>query len=210
MDKFTKEEKELMQMDIWDSFNEADRFDWLRYVFILTRRFYGDFDNSWFNMTFPFWARYMQGEIKYPFSKKDYLENDKYSEIRETVEAFGLDVEKFWYLLLFIYDYVSDKLSNSNIITDISKTAFAQNLMGQIENSKIEDIEISIKHKRNKIPISDVGKISIINMLYEGYRHIYKNKILYDIEDSQGHSSFSKSYYMTMAEEMYSYTFDFL
>ena len=34
MERYTKEEQDLMKMDILDSFNEADRFDWLRYVFI--------------------------------------------------------------------------------------------------------------------------------------------------------------------------------
>ena len=212
MERYTKEEQDLMKMDILDSFNEANRLDWLRYVFILTHRFYGDFDNSWFNMTFTFWRRYMQGEIKDRFSKKDYLENDKYSEIRETVKAFGLDIEKFWYLLLFIYDYVSEKLINSNTITDVSTVAFAQNLMKQFEDNEVEDLEIIIKLKGKKIPISDVGKTSIITMLLEGYFHLYADVAGYDFPFSnfKDNSHYSFSYKMTMAVELYKYTFDFL
>ena len=210
MERYTKEEQDLMKMDVWDSFNEADRFDWLRYVFILTHRFYGDFNNSWFNMTFPFWRRYMQREIKCPFSKKDYLENDKYSEIRETVKAFGLDIEKFWYLLLFVYDYASDKLSNGNTITNTSKTIFAQNLMKQIGDSDVENVEIIIKNKGKKIPISDIGKMSIISMLLEGYKKLYKDAYGYDINfpGSNDIKIFSFSYHMAMAVDMLEYTFN--
>lgn len=210
MDKFTKEEKELMQMDVMDSFNEADRFDWLRYVFILTHRYYGDFQNAWFNKTYPFWVRYMRRDIKYLFSKTDYLEKDKYKEIRETVKAFGLDIEKFWYLLLFIYDYVDCHLSRGKIITDTSKTAFAKHLMKQLDNINDEDVEITIKCNRKRIKISEIGKQSILAMLNEGYKHLYKDNNFYDLATFDGKAQFSLSYHINMAVEMYDYTFDYL
>ena len=34
--------------------------------------------------------------------KDKFLNNE---DLQNTIEAFGLDVSKFWYLLLFIYDY---------------------------------------------------------------------------------------------------------
>lgn len=75
-----------------------------------------------------FIRRYNQKLIKYPFSKKDYYDD---ADIQETIAAFALDAEKldalnipdicseyggkfypenldaekFWYLLLFLYDY---------------------------------------------------------------------------------------------------------
>lgn len=37
-------------------------------------------------------------------------------ELQETIEAFGLDVSKLWYLLLFVHDYIEDIGNNSPTI----------------------------------------------------------------------------------------------
>ena len=47
----------------------------------------------------------LYGKIKMPFAKSDYLAND---DIIATVMGLGLDVEKFWFALVFIYDYVGN------------------------------------------------------------------------------------------------------
>lgn len=61
-------------------------------------------------------------------SLEDYLKyhaddkpmNDSYKELylnsrelQDTIEAFGLDVSKFWYMLLFVHDYIEDLANNS-------------------------------------------------------------------------------------------------
>ena len=61
-------------------------------------------------------------------SYEDYLkrysdrkpENDSFKELylnsrelQDTITAFGLDVSKFWYLLLFVHDYIEDLANNS-------------------------------------------------------------------------------------------------
>ena len=37
-------------------------------------------------------------------------------ELQETIKAFGLDVSKFWYLLLFVRDYIEDIANNTPIM----------------------------------------------------------------------------------------------
>lgn len=44
-------------------------------------------------------------------SFKDRFLNNK--DLQNTIEAFGLDVSKFWYLLLFVYDYIEDFSTNA-------------------------------------------------------------------------------------------------
>lgn len=44
-------------------------------------------------------------------SFKDKFLNNK--DLQNTIEAFGLDVNKFWYLLLFVYDYIEDFSTNA-------------------------------------------------------------------------------------------------
>ena len=50
--------------------------------------------------------RYCTGKIKMPFAKSDYLAND---DIIATVMGLGLDVEKFWFALVFIFDWTISK-----------------------------------------------------------------------------------------------------
>ena len=45
--------------------------------------------------------------------KEQYLNN---RELQNTIAAFGLDVSKLWYLLLFVHDYVEDIGNNSPLI----------------------------------------------------------------------------------------------
>ncbi len=42
--------------------------------------------------------------------KEKYLSNE---DLQNTIEAFGLDVSKFWYLLLFVHDYIEDIGTNA-------------------------------------------------------------------------------------------------
>ncbi len=42
--------------------------------------------------------------------KEKFLENEA---LQNTIEAFGFDVSKFWYLLLFVHDYIEDIGTNA-------------------------------------------------------------------------------------------------
>ncbi len=45
--------------------------------------------------------------------KEKYLTNE---DLQNTIEAFGLDVSKFWYLLLFVYDFIEDIGTNAPLL----------------------------------------------------------------------------------------------
>ena len=47
--------------------------------------------------------------IEYQFTRKEFESN---GDIIEVLEAYGLDIEKFWYLLLFIYDVTIQRTTN--------------------------------------------------------------------------------------------------
>ena len=49
-----------------------------------------------------FTRRYLQGKVDTSF-KQRFLQNE---DLQHTLAAFQFDVSKFWYLLLFVYDYV--------------------------------------------------------------------------------------------------------
>lgn len=64
---------------------------------------------------------YISSETMEDYLKRDYRElDDSFKEkfltnedLQNTIEAFGLDVSKFWYLLLFVYDYIEDIGTNA-------------------------------------------------------------------------------------------------
>lgn len=64
-----------------------------------------------------FARRYFNNEINKKFEKR-FIEN---KEVQETIIGLGLDVEKFWYLLLFIYDYTYGECVEKLIIDDSPK-----------------------------------------------------------------------------------------
>ena len=55
-----------------------------------------------------FKRRYNQGKLKVSFSYFDYLQRDINNNENpiDIIRVLGIDVEKFWYLLLFVVDYV--------------------------------------------------------------------------------------------------------
>lgn len=60
--------------------------------------------------TFPrrFWDRVCQEKIKAPFTKEMFLQE---TDIIATIKGFGLDVNKFWWAVLFVYDWSIEKFT---------------------------------------------------------------------------------------------------
>lgn len=57
-----------------------------------------------------FKQRYNDRLIKMPWSYEEYLKN---KDIQTTINGLGFDKEKFWFALLFIYDYCEGECRNS-------------------------------------------------------------------------------------------------
>lgn len=92
-----------------------------------------------------FYNRLQHGKVSPPFTWEVFCDN---ADIISTLEGYGLDIEKFWFVLLFIYDMTVDQTIN---VADFSKT----NLETLVE---IKDyIE---QHPTAHIYISDDEKVS--------------------------------------------------
>ena len=111
--------------------------------------------------------RYCTGKIKMPFAKSDYLAND---DIIATVMGLGLDVEKFWFALVFIYDYVETSFKNCGLVKPASLNKAVQNLFKELgEDFTDDDIEITLKKNRKKVEVLPVIKRGILDWLRETY-----------------------------------------
>ncbi|MDE6295561.1 MAG: hypothetical protein K2M03_05790 [Muribaculaceae bacterium] len=63
-----------------------------------------------------FMRRYSSGNLNVHFQYEDYIKtsSDNNESIIAIINALGIDAEKFWYLLLFISDYVSGNTMKCN------------------------------------------------------------------------------------------------
>lgn len=64
-----------------------------------------------------FKKRFNDRLIKMPLSYEDYINN---TDIQETIKGIGYDVDKFWFALLFIWDYSQGECFQAPELTDYS------------------------------------------------------------------------------------------
>lgn len=91
------------------------------------------------NMPDLFGDRYVKGMVK-PIGFDKYL--DDKLEIQYTLDAFGLDSNKFWYLCLFLKDYVKGQTTNA-IKTNPTHREELSNLLDELNK-----MNINIKYDR--------------------------------------------------------------
>ena len=94
-------------IDVDNIYDFADRdYEHTDYVWKLAMTIMSDIDEEneiycCYSMPI-FKKRYNEGLIKMPLTYEDYINN---TDIQETIRGIGYDVDKFWFSLLFIWDY---------------------------------------------------------------------------------------------------------
>ena len=84
--------------------------------------------------------------------KDRFLSNE---DLQNTIEAFGLDVSKFWYLLLFIYDY-TEKDSKLKW-TPIKKNSNAEFWYNVVTDEKLQKALIKVQQEKNKKVLNEIS-----------------------------------------------------
>lgn len=98
--------------------------------------------------------------------KEQYLNN---RELQNTIAAFGLDVSKLWYLLLFVHDYIEDIGNNS---PSIGKTTLQD--FNDFANKLSEATSITLKKdNRKSYAVEREDTIRIIQAAIQHYIHSY-------------------------------------
>lgn len=122
-----------------------------------------------------FASRYFRNKINKTFLQKFLDEKD----VQETIIALGLDIDQFWYLLLFIYDYSYGECINGVVTGESAKDQLLKLVTGIITNIKETNsykveyynpisIELNIKGKKkividNPLAIEYIGQIIVEN-----------------------------------------------
>lgn len=158
----------------------------LEYVVDFANKVFPTYDGEGFyesNMPDLFGIRYVKGIIK-PIGVDKYL--DDKLEIQYTLDAFGLDSNKFWYLCLFLKDYVKGQTTNA-IKTNPTHREELSNLLDELNkmniNIKYDRIlsaekggELSFKVEGGKkVVITDKTTLIYINVAITTFMEKYNN-----------------------------------
>lgn len=100
--------------------------------------------------------------------KERYLNNQ---DLQNTIEAFGLDVSKFWYLLLFVYDYIEDIANNTPAFGKSTLQDF-----NDFANKLSEATSITLKKdNRKSYTVEKEDTIRIIQAALQHYINSYND-----------------------------------
>lgn len=128
---------------------------------------------------------YISNETMEDYLKRDYRElktsfKEKFltnEDLQNTIEAFGLDVSKFWYLLLFVYDYIEDIGKNA---PTVGKTVLED--INDLTTKLSEATSITLKKdNRKSYATESENTINFINAASQYYIKTYNSIINEDI-----------------------------
>jgi hypothetical protein len=135
----------------------------LEYVVDFANKVFTSYNEDGFylsNMPDLFGDRYVKGIIK-PIGFDKYL--DDKLEIQYTLDAFGLDSNKFWYLCLFLKDYVKEQTTNAIKINPTHREELS-NLLYELDkmNIKIKYDRILSAEKGGKLSFKVEGGKKVV------------------------------------------------
>lgn len=160
----------------------------LEYVVDFANKVFPTYDGESFyesNMPDLFGDRYVKGIIK-PIGVDKYL--DDKLEIQYTLDAFGLDSNKFWYLCLFLKDYVKGQTTNaiktnpthreelSNLLDELNKMNITIKCDRILSAEKGGELTFKVEGGK-KVVITDKTTLIYINAAITTFMEKY-NKIL--------------------------------
>lgn len=171
---------------------------------------------------FIFKRRYNQQKLNGNFRYEEYMKTSITNDetIQDIIRALGIDADKFWYLLLFIYDYVMGSTQNtislkSSPIEEIEKlieyvetNELSFDSLRGIEYSKPMVLTIK-KDGEQKITITNPNTISLIaSICKEALPTLPINSLLHNIEVDKENASKSMSVKIWLFTSMFRYFFE--
>ena len=133
------------------------------------------FLGTWINI---FLSRLRQNVIDPPFTWEAFCDN---TDIIGTIKGYGMDVEKFWFVLLFIYDMTIDHTTN---VADRSKNYYellieTRDYIDEHPNAYIYISDDRELRKKNRLEISTPWMLyTIRKRLDEEIKRIEKDEFL--------------------------------
>lgn len=144
---------------------------------------------------FRFPIRFNDNKIESPKTYKEYL-NDL--NIQEGVKALGLDVEKFWFFILYAYDLSRDRTKYIIPIKNNGGKEQFRNFIDAIDSAFINEgketpkqikdvrIEIFIDNKKQKASIDNKYALVMLSSLMDNFLDEVENNSTFDSKQYAG------------------------
>lgn len=133
-------------------------------------------------VTQEFKKRYNAKVLNAHYTFEKYIQ---YKDIQNTLEALNIDREKFWYLLLFVSDYIYGSCLEGIKVKETSRALvekFMQQLGKNIGNSgcilsfiKPMTLTLKLQEKHRSIEIDDPISLAYIYLVYEAGKDYFSN-----------------------------------
>lgn len=174
----------------------------LEYVYAIVNS-WNELDNdAIYSFPLRFWDRVCEGKIKAPFTKEMFLQE---TDIIATIKGFGLDVNKFWWAVLFVYDWTIEKFTKCFSLEPPPESI--RRMLDYIGESR--DIEITFRVKgKNSRKADQYVKTAVMYGLRKTLKESKDKSFLRVIDYSTYTTTYSNaSYYMCFAAEKFRYLF---
>lgn len=135
---------------------DSSEMENLEYVFKLC----DDYLNGHY-YPYRFFNRMCCGQIKPPFNKEQFLDNE---DIVPTLEGYKLDLEKFWLVMLFIYDWTESQFAKCLDVKSHSHGALLRELLDKL-GDQTSDVIIQIRKGRKNLDVHPMIKNDMLDAL---------------------------------------------
>lgn len=194
---------------------DAEEASLLEYVSVVADKFCPDFvfeaDGNAIPVDsqapFIFKRRYNLQKLKGNFIYEEYMKTSMTNEetIQDIIRGLGIDSDKFWYLLLFVYDYVIGSTQNT-LTFKSSPVAEIERFVEYVESNELifdtlngikysNPMSLTIhKDRKHKLEITNPNTISLIaSICKEALPTIPANSIFNSVEADKENASKSRS-----------------
>ena len=131
------------------------------------------------SLSFDEYLKYHSDDKPLKDSFKERYLNSK--ELQDTIAAFGLDVSKLWYLLLFVHDYIEDIGNHSFMLGKSTLDDFN----GFVEKLSETTSIVLKKDNRKRYTVDKEDTIKIIQSAVQYYIRSYNNIVNSDLSQRE-------------------------
>ena len=90
-------------------------------------------------------------KLEFPFTKEEYYSN---TDVLDVLEAYEIDIEKFWYAILFIYHFTKSKIADG-IKVSPKNIDLIHSLLDYLKNGEKVVLTVTAENKKQNLTIKE-------------------------------------------------------
>ena len=97
-------------------------------------------------------------KLEFPFTKQEYYNN---TDVLAVLRAYEIDIEKFWYAILFIYHFTKSKIADGIKISP-RNIDLIHSLLDYLRNGKKVVVTVTAENKKQNLTIKERVALSAV------------------------------------------------